>query len=229
MSSAAFEIGEQLQKQFKRATVQGGPLQGARFLEVGWDDLRKAAKSYRSDPRFNQFAKRVLSEKALGHESNVQSQNSPAIKTWSQFMSSYARRASVWFWGRMKTRLGLVLFIFLILMIVLSRPLFYAVVAKTLVLSIRLALRRSIGLLVLLVDAILDEAANSLETALIVPPTNQIPAVISQQSQMTTPQRTFHELIMNALFTMIGLLIGHRLPRAARIDRNLLPTRLRVV
>ena len=195
---------------------------------MSWEDLRKAAKSYKSDPRFNQFAKRVLSEKALGTESLATVTSQPSNLTWSQLFMSYLKLLPGWIWNRAKLRLGLSLFICIILVIVLSRPLFYTLAAKSLVLSIRVALRRSIGLLILLVDAILDEAASSLETALIVPPAGPAAQQILN-AQVSTPPRTFHELIMNALFTAIGLLIGHRLPRAARLDRNQLPTRLRVV
>ena len=45
-------------------------------MDVGWEDLKKAARSYRSDPRFNQFAKRRLSEQAFGN----QSAHSPAAE-----------------------------------------------------------------------------------------------------------------------------------------------------
>ena len=62
------EHGEEIERQFKKAVVAGGPLKGAKFLDVGWDDLKKASRSYRSDPRFNQFAKRKVSEQALGKQ-----------------------------------------------------------------------------------------------------------------------------------------------------------------
>ena len=65
MSSQPCEDGESWDKQFKRAVVAGGPLKGARYTDVGWDGLRKAAKSYRGDARFNQYAKRCLSERAF--------------------------------------------------------------------------------------------------------------------------------------------------------------------
>ena len=45
--------------------MAGGPLKGARFTDVGWNDLKKAAKQYKADPRFNQYAKRCLSELIL--------------------------------------------------------------------------------------------------------------------------------------------------------------------
>ena len=60
MSSEPSEIGGDLQKQFKKAVVSGGPLRGARYLDVGWEGLKKAARSYRADAPFNQFAKRRI-------------------------------------------------------------------------------------------------------------------------------------------------------------------------
>ncbi|CAL1166211.1 unnamed protein product [Cladocopium goreaui] len=47
MPSQSLEHGEEIERQFKKAVVAGGPLKGARFLDVGWEDLKKAARSYR--------------------------------------------------------------------------------------------------------------------------------------------------------------------------------------
>ena len=62
---AAVRAWEGWDKAFRRAIVAGGPLKGARFTDVGWNDLKKAAKQYKADPCFNQYAKRCLSERAF--------------------------------------------------------------------------------------------------------------------------------------------------------------------
>ena len=56
MSSQQCEPGEGWDKAFRRAIVAGGPLKGARFTDVGWNDLKKAAKQYKADPRFMRSA-----------------------------------------------------------------------------------------------------------------------------------------------------------------------------
>ncbi|CAL1130725.1 unnamed protein product [Cladocopium goreaui] len=43
------ESGANWQAQFKKAVVLGGSLKGAPYLEVSWEDLRKAAKNYKAD------------------------------------------------------------------------------------------------------------------------------------------------------------------------------------
>eukprot|EP00438_Fugacium_kawagutii_P036602 Skav217812 [mRNA] locus=scaffold889:69820:83430:+ [translate_table: standard] len=53
--------------------MRGGPLKGARYTDVSWDDVKRAAKSYKGDPRFNQYAKRRLSERAFSEKAGQRS------------------------------------------------------------------------------------------------------------------------------------------------------------
>lgn len=233
MSLGAYEIGEGLQKQFKRTTVSGGPLRGARYLEVSWEDLRKAAKQYRADPRFNQFAKRVMSERALGKEEALgAAPGSPEPETWKQYFKQLGRSWLSWIISKMRLRLGLTIFLLILCAIILSRPLFYVVLAKSIALSVRLFLRRSLGMLALVVDALLDEVADSLEASLLTQPPPQ--STTGPAMQMPMPPfdmaapRAFHDFLVHGLFTILGIILGRRFPRAARFDRNAPPTRLRV-
>lgn len=104
----------------------------------------------------------------------------------------------------------------------------YTVVAKALVLSVKAVLRRTVGLIVLLMDAVLDEAAASLEASLITPPSPTFTSEPMHTAQAPVP-RSFYDLFWHGIFTVLGVLIGHRLPRVTRVDRNAPPTRLRVV
>ena len=145
MSSQPCEDGESWDKQFKRAVVAGGPLKGARYTDVGWDDLRKAAKSYRGDARFNQYAKRCLSERAFA----VKSESAESDEKGRRFRCScswFCMKAATWVLAKARVKLGLVLLSVFIILLLLSRPLFYVVLARTLSLSVKLFLRRSIGL-----------------------------------------------------------------------------------
>lgn len=225
MSRGGYELGKSLQKQFKRTTMSGGPLQGARYLEVSWEN-----KQYKSDPRFNQFAKRVLSERALGSDSNTTPITAPATArvTWFQWGKDLVKSYLAWFIAKTKMRFGLTILLAIVIMVVLSRPLFYAVLAKPVALSLRLLLRRPVGLLVLLVDTILDEAASSLEASLLTPPP-PAGANMHHHHEMLAPSRGIHDFLVRGLFAIIGLLLGHRLPRAARPAHNGPPQRLRVV
>ena len=62
MSSQLPGHGEDWTKRFRKVTVAGGPLKGARYSEVSVEDLERSARSYRADPRFNQYAKRMVTQ-----------------------------------------------------------------------------------------------------------------------------------------------------------------------
>lgn len=95
------------------------------------------------------------------------------------------------------------------------------VLARSLALTIKLFLRRSCGLLVVLIDAILDEAATQLETGLITPPQANVP--LGQTDQRFELQHTssVSSWLWHGLFTLMGVLLGRQLPRAHRPVRTL--------
>ena len=95
--------GEDWQKQLRKVVVSAGPLKGARYPEVSWEDLRRAAKSYKQDPRFCQYAKRMMSEKALGSRP---AQPQTASRTWRKMGAEWLM------WGLAKAKGKAVLFTF---------------------------------------------------------------------------------------------------------------------
>ena len=143
MSSEPSEIGGDLQKQFKKAVVSGGPLRGARYLDVGWEDLKKAARSYRTDARFNQFAKRGISERALSQQAPQGAAETPETSATTTLMSAWVRTSLTWLGNRIRGRMLLTLSVLILVIVLVSRPLFYVVLARTLTLCIKLTLRRS--------------------------------------------------------------------------------------
>ena len=163
MPSPELGPGEDWQKQFRKVVVSAGPLKGARYPEVSWEDLRRAAKSYKQDPRFCQYAKRMMSEKALGSRP---AQPQTASRTWRKMGAEWLM------WGLAKAKGKAVLFTFLALLacMLISRPLFYVVMAKSLTMGIRLVLRGSFGLVIIVIDATLDEVAANLEASLLTQP-----------------------------------------------------------
>lgn len=213
--------GDDLVKQFRKAVVSGGPLKGAQFFDVGWEDLKKAAKSYRSDARFNQFAKRRVSERALGR--GVSTVPEPTTyQRWCLRLKSWR----TWLFTFMRARLVLSIGLIVLLLVLLSRPLFYLVLAKGLALCIRLALRRSVGLVAIILDAILDEVAVNLETTLIAPPAAGPSVPLQTAGYELQQSQFFAQWLWHAFFGFLGAIIGHRL-RAPPAVRT--PTRLRVV
>lgn len=210
----ASDAGEDLHKQFRKAVVSGGPLKGAQFFDVSWEDLKRAAKSYRADPRFNQFAKRRVSQRALGTEPS----SMPKASKWTT-VRTHLKSWCLWMLALMRGRIVLSIFIMTLFLVLISRPLFYVVLAKGISLCVKLLLRRSVGLLVVLLDAISDEAATSLETTLIAPPSVG-PAPAAQNIEYQLQQHHFfYQWILHGFFGVIGAFIGHYL-RAQQDVRN---------
>ena len=88
--------------------------------------------------------------------------------------------------------------------------------AKSTAVVVRLMLRRSIGFVVTILDAILDEAAAHLEASLLTAPaqhslphqpTSGQPFVIQQQFSV-------HAYVFHVIFTILGALVGRHWPRA---------------
>lgn len=229
MSSPQFEVGAEDLKQFKKLTVAAGPLKGARYPEVCWSDLRKAAKSYKQDPRFNQYAKRMMSERALGAASKGDDKPNESAKTWKMWITEWA----VWLFVKAKGKALLALCLGFLTLLLLSRPLFYVVLTRSLTMAVRLLLRRSVGLVVLLMDAILDEAAANSEASLISPPVvHNTPVSSNVQAFEVQQYHSYSMVLFHIFFTCLGALLGRHLPRnqvyrAPHAARP--PDRLRVV
>ena len=185
---------------------------------MSWEDLRKAARSYKQDPRFNQYAKRMMSEKALGRASSSSEPTTAHSSSWKHKCHDWL----LWGWSKAKGRFGLACFLSLLFFLLLSRPLFYVVLAKSTAVAVRLMLRRSIGFLVTILDAILDEAAAHLEASLLTPPVQNTahPSVTGPAFDLQQ-QLSFHAYFMHAVFTILGLVLGRHMPRAQPVVRQL--------
>lgn len=111
MSSDQLEHGADLRRQFKKTVIQAGYLKGARYLDVGLEDLKKAARSYRGEPRFNQFAKRALAEKLLAQD-EPQSAERPVVDPPSGHLAQFFGRVCMlfrWLGSKFKGRTVLAL------------------------------------------------------------------------------------------------------------------------
>lgn len=174
---------------------------------MGWEDLKKAAKSYKSDPRFNQFAKRCVSERALASEgAHVDAQEGNSDGHAGVRLGSICKRVMSWTFCKAKGRIALFVALAFLCLLILSRPKFYILVGKSLTLGVRLALRRSFGMITLILDAILDEAVESFEQPGLIAPV-QVGNQIQQQHD------TSNAWLLHVLCGVIGALMGRQLPR----------------
>ena len=162
-----------------------------------------------------------MSEKALGSRP---AQPQTASRTWRKMGAEWLM------WGLAKAKGKAVLFTFLALLacMLISRPLFYVVMAKSLTMGIRLVLRGSFGLVIIVIDAILDEVAANLEASLLTQPVPQgAPPQHPMHSFEIQQHYSFSSIMFHLIFTCLGALMGRHLPRTQPAVRH--PTRLRVV
>ena len=201
--------------------VANGPLKGAHFFDVSWEDVKKAAKAYKADPRFNQFAKRCVSERALAPDDSAPSDAKSGEERNGLDFKSRAKSTAVWLFSKIKGRLLLVMLLVFILLVLLSRPLFYVVLARSLALSIRMVIRRSVGAIILVLDAVLEEAAQSLEPELIAS-TNYAASSLNHNQPGQVQERTyyFNSVWTHVFLVIIGGLFGRHYPAATPVARN---------
>ena len=209
------ETGAALRKRFKRAVIQGGSLKGARYSDISDSDVRKNAKGYRGDPRFLQFCKQfVASETVVSTDGNastarglqVPSRSSQPWAFLASLLAHFARTIYGHFRGRWVTLGMLVAFA----VIVISRPAFGRLCGRILGLSVKLVIRRTLGLLTLIIDSVLEEAASQVDFALLpAQPRESLEPVFVPQQQ---PQ-PLSQLVLHLIGVALGALLGRHLPR----------------
>lgn len=225
MSSLLAEGGEttkDLRKQFKKTTITGGALKGARYLDISHEDLVKAAKAYRSDPRFQQFAKRWVASKLLdnGKDQTIEVVSGPtapsAPKVWT-FCKASASRLIPWLKGRL-----IIVFMFLLVLgVLLSRPLLYVALGKLFALGIKALLRKTLGLVALVFDSFLEEIVLQLDPNYL---GHFLPPPLEAHQHYPTPAPNQMEqpwnqggLALQLICLIVGALLGQHWPRNAPI------------
>ena len=218
-SGATAADGVAFRKKFKRAVVSGGTFRGARYSDLADADVRKAAKGYRGDPRFLQYCKQFVAFELVNggataagsplEEQKDAKEKDSHLGRWSfHCVNQWLVRLKESFKGRW---FPVVIFLFLLLLIA-SRPAFGRLCGRLLGLSIKVAIRRTAGLIVTIVDCVLDEAAMQVEEILTgaphdSSPTDDRPIHIVQQSYSLT------HFLTNALCIFFGSLLQRTLNR----------------
>ncbi len=158
--------------------IAAGTLKGARYTDIGHDDLVKAAKSYRPDPRFQQFAKRWLSAKLVATEQEPDLSAKPSASVNGSKLLQFSKAWFPWTFvtSFIKGRALLCIFLAIGVTILMSRPLFYVVLGKLITNAIKFALRKSVGFAAVVIDAFLEEISWQLDhdVMLVDPPTQRL-------------------------------------------------------
>ena len=217
-SGGAAETGAELVKKFKRVSVQGGSLRGARYSDVSEADIRKSAKSYRGDPRFSQFCKQWVAAETFASDPELEKRTSEGLdktsqaKTWLGlgwlsvfgFTKDNWRGAQQPLKGRWMTSFWVLLF----LMVVISRPAFGRLCARLFGLTLRFCFRRLVTLILSIIDTILEEAILQAESALVPDPAPNNPTPSDNQpARDTVPSYFVHLLCM-----VLGALVSRQFP-----------------
>lgn len=235
MSLESAEIGESVQdlkRHFKKKVIEGGSLKGAHYLDIGPADLAKAARSYRGDSRFQQFAKRMVAARTLSQEGPKPLTDALAASSSGGNPQSFFSKFKAWFmWALVKLR-GRVwwsLLVIFVLSVFFTRPRLYVVLRKLVTVSIKLLIRYSMGALSVLFDAVLDELSFQLDSAVgiaAVEPQTPVPVVhtMPPPTQVQPHSDSFTALALNLLCIIVGTivspLLGQHWPRAQVPPRN---------
>ena len=214
----------ELRKKFRRATVSGGSLRGARYSDLPDSDIRKYSKGYRGDPRFVQYCKQFVSLE-LVNKSPIQegtreildsnSSETSSVKKMFRLMESIGNRIKQFVQERFRGRWFSFGILSCFLCIVISRPAFGRLCGRVFSLILRLCLRRIVGLISIVIDSVLEETAVQLEEALMTPPetipTREVPNHIGHP-----PTNSFSQLLMNGLCVVLGSLLHRTFQHAAQ-------------
>eukprot|EP00435_Cladocopium_sp_Y103_P074625 s171_g50.t1 len=210
------DSGASLVKKFKRVSIQGGRLRGAKYGDISEADIRQSARSYRGDARFSQFCKQWVAAETLAHEPEVgHAPHLDAVRasttvtepnTWREAVLRWTSQFLRWIKDRSKGRVLSVTCITVFCMIVISRPAFGRLCGRLIGLAVRIAIRRTLGLVMVILDNILEEAIVQVETVMIAGPE---PGQFNTAPQMhVAPAHYFWMIGMNFLSLLVGSLLG---------------------
>ena len=215
------ESGVELRKKFKRATISGGSLRGARYSDLPDSDIRKYSKGYRGDPRFVQYCKQFVSldESPIQEGTRVSpgpsSSEISSVKKFFRLMDGIGNRIKQFVQERFRGRWFSFGLLSCFLCIVISRPAFGRLCGRVFSLILRLCLRRIVGLISIVIDSVLEETAAQLEEALMTPPetipTRDVPNHTGHPST-----NSFSQLLMNGLCVVLGSLLHRTFQHAAQ-------------
>ena len=182
-SAASADSGLGWAKKMRRVVIAGGSLKGAQYGDVQESEIAKAAKSYKGDPRFLQYCRLYMSSKILepaeDNEEKLKQEESAAAKLWTWAPAIHAAFQKC----LTKSRRWRFLACCLVLMVLMSRPAFSVLFSKVTILTIKAVIRRSVNLVTMILDAVLEEAVSQIDLALLPSPVERTTGLHSPDSQ----------------------------------------------
>ena len=206
----------------RKVTVSGGPLKGACYGDLPEAEIAKSAKSYRGDPRFMQYCRQFMASKLIDGAEEPEGKGDSSLsgkldKKWV-FEWGIWLRTGVTRWVQRSSKFKLV-FLILMLLVVCSRPNFSVLCGKVTVLMVKTAFRRTVALVTMVLDSILEEAIQQVDSALSPAPI-AAQTLYNDQLPMEGQSNSFH-LFMNLICLLMGSILGRTYGQAPLAARNL--------
>ncbi len=187
-------------------------------------DIRRGSKLYRGDQRFAQFCKQwvaanvvapdeVLKVADAGGSRCRKGEEPPVAMSWKSLGKNWSRGFYNWAVGQVKSRFFTSCLVLFFVLVIIGRPAFGKLCGKVVGLSIRILIKRIFGLLTLVLDSLLEEAASQVEQALLPSPHADYQHT-GTMNQALPPPGTSLQWTMHILCILIGSLLGRNLPRA---------------
>jgi hypothetical protein len=221
-SSAHAETGPAWVKKMRKITVSGGPLKGACYGNLPEVEIAKSAKAYRGDPRFMQYCRQFMASKLIdgAEEPDSKSDSSSSGKLDRKWVSEWG----IWLctgairWVQKSSKFKLAFLIFMLLF-VCSRPNFSVLCGKVTVLMVKTVFRRSVALVTMVLDTILDEAIQQVDSALS-PAAVAVQTLYNDQLPIDGQSNSFH-MVMHLICLVMGSILGRNYGQAPWAARNL--------
>ena len=216
--------GAQLLKKFKRAVVQGGSLKGARYSDVSEADIRRGSKLYRGDQRFAQFCKQWVAATVVAPDEVLKVADASGVNgrkaeeptfssSWKSLGKCWIKNFHNWAVGQVKGRFFTSCLVVFIVLVIMGRPAFGKLCGKVIGLSVRIIIKRVFGILTLVLDSLLEEAASQVEQVLLPSPHAEYQHAVTMNQPMPQVGSSL-QWTMHILCILVGSLLGRNLPRA---------------
>lgn len=204
----------------RKVTVTGGSLKGAFYGDLPEAEIAKSAKSYRGDARFMQYCRQFMASKLIDGAEEPENtganigppENKWRLEYWSFCKGIFARCFTKWSRGKLLVLLGMML-------LLISRPSFSVLCGKAAMLVIKTAIRRSVALVTMVLDTVLDEAIQQIDSALA--PTQVTHGQASTDPFPMGPPITKQDYFMHVICLLLGTLFGRHYGNAPFLARNL--------
>lgn len=212
MSSCGVLAMQSLLARHGKSVVRAGPLQGTTFEEVPRERILKAAKRYTGDPDFSRFARSFALLSELQGEDipepcmplvpvgeSKDAKGTAGVAGCLQRLLHAWRRVLSW------SRYGKI-FLLLIFLALIFRPMFARMVSKLVVTTVRVSLRRVLTFCISILEGLLDELIYQVDHMM----RDALPIGVNVQESVGATFTLISHLISSSVGAALTLLVQMR-------------------